>query len=159
MPKPRGSCDACRKAKLGCDATLGSGTPCFNCVRRGKECSVASSTNSEPRQQPNSSQRRDETINLLCDSVPQSVDDIYERRRLEALSERSTRRASPSVPSGTNDALPRRAQAVSLHLLLWDIFQRIYESRLGLFSGSSCCPYVGSLDVRVRIPLQQLLTV
>ena len=152
MPKSRGSCDACRKAKLGCDATLGSGNPCFNCVRRGKECSVASSANAEPRQQPNTSQRREETVHLLADAVPQSLNDIRERSRNETRTQPSIRRVSPSVPSAANDALPRHTQARALHVLLWDIFQRIYEPRLSLFSGSSCCPYVGSLDVRPRLP-------
>lgn len=147
MPKPRGSCDACRKSKLGCDATLGSGTSCFNCVRRGIKCSVAATKNEGPRPQSDDSNSAGDAVNLLCD--PYTIP--AKRTRPANPVETSVRRTSPSAPSATNDSLPRQTQAQVLHSLLWDIFQRTYEPRLSLFTGSSCCPYVGSLDVRGSI--------
>lgn len=157
MPKPRASCDACRKAKLGCDATLTSGVSCFNCVRRGKDCSVAASTTGNSCEQQNTSQRSEEVVHLLSDPVPEPPRVSKRRPHPRAPRAPTVRRASPSAPSAANDALPRQTQARTLHLLLWDIFQRVYEPRLGLFTGSSCCPYVGSLDVCPSTLSSQLL--
>lgn len=43
----------------------------------------------------------------------------------------------------------RRAQAMMLHDMLWDIFISLFESRFALWLGDSCCPY---LDVTTVSP-------
>lgn len=40
MSARRLACNPCRKARIGCDASLRKGNPCSNCVRRGKACVV-----------------------------------------------------------------------------------------------------------------------
>ena len=40
MSARRLACNPCRKARIGCDASMRKGSPCSNCVRRGKVCHV-----------------------------------------------------------------------------------------------------------------------
>lgn len=146
MPKPRASCTACRKSKLGCDAAKAAGEACYNCVRRGQECSnaIASGRDSTRR----SPKRRDTTasVHLLSDPVPDRALSLIDGP--ESRLDHGVRRREPSFLDTRSDGLAQRTQAQSVHRLLWDIFEQIYEPRLSLFTGSSCCPYVGSLNVR-----------
>ncbi|KAK4941638.1 hypothetical protein LTR10_018516 [Elasticomyces elasticus] len=52
----------------------------------------------------------------------------------------------------------RRAQAMMLHDMLWDIFISLFESRFALWLGDSCCPYLdvttGTKSFVSRIVLQ-----
>lgn len=153
------SCQPCRTSRIGCDAVLQVPNSCTNCARRGKVC------DNSPRQSlpaagldftntawTKTAQERRPTVSRTSheihhgpESATHSDDDVTRLLRTQ----HATELESPS--SLTFSLLPqvdfetltsRRAQCVTLHHLLWDIFVSVWDSRAALWLSSSCNPFL-----------------
>lgn len=148
MPKPRASCSECRRLKIRCILNADSSTPCSNCSRRRKPCdtSLADAVKAvrpatylerggHPQKYPGGHfDRTSHEDGTAGQPVGGDIDGAVDPPSRYQIREHHI----------TADPQERAHQ---LHDLLWHIYEQVYEPRVSLFTGSSCCPYVGSLHV------------
>ncbi len=154
MGKPPTSCDSCRHSRLGCNATLQPGQPCFNCARKGVQCVTKPSTSVKKRQArivsarklsfPEGTNRTVEKPSTLA-SAPHG-DCAMALASSHSLSPSSSLQPTFSITS--SDSMSRSQQAQTLHDLLWNVFTSLLEPRIGLWIGGAGCPFMTSDAVR-----------
>lgn len=141
--KPYSSCDACRHSRLGCNSRLQAGDSCFNCARKGLNCTFSQSRIrlNDPNKVPAShKQRANAQRNTIARATstdptadhPPPVDNSH--------------LIAPLLPT-SQDSLSRTQQALQLHQILWNVFTTLLEPRIGLWIGGSGCPFVQSSTV------------
>ena len=152
MGKPLTSCDNCRRARLGCNATLQPGQPCFNCARKGVKCMTKPSTSVTKRQARILSARPKSSGTSLAVDKPSAdapCDDCAGAPSpvtSHSLSHSGSFQPISSVVS--SDSMARSQQAQTLHNLLWNVFTSLLEPRIGLWIGGAGCPFMTSNAVR-----------
>jgi hypothetical protein len=57
------------------------------------------------------------------------------------------RRPDASIMLAAEDSCAREQLALTLHHILWDIFTGLFETQVGIWIGSECCPFKHTLTV------------
>jgi hypothetical protein len=57
------------------------------------------------------------------------------------------RRPDASIMLAAEDSCGREQLALTLHHILWDIFTGLFETQVGIWIGSECCPFKHTLTV------------
>lgn len=159
--KQNTSCDECRKARLGCNASSMAGR-CSNCIRRNRNCNkewIHRHLRERPRTTPHTTNSEPGTpgmpeSTLKPDSTADSDEALDKSESIRRLTQKSI-----ISPFGMEETACRRQQGSVLHHKLWDVFSRIFEPRLALVMASGCCPYpVQPTSLAPELSLWQLVT-
>lgn len=142
------SCDPCKRARIGCNASSQGGGPCFNCTRKGIACtSIQNQRRSRPRQGgqivaagPSDAEEPSD------ESIPVGDEPDIDNDGNVPSSYTSIDPAATPV-SETQRRVTRTQQALLLHETLWNIFTSLLEPRIGLWIGGSCCPFQSTKTV------------
>ena len=140
------SCDACKRARLGCNASSQGGGPCFNCSRKGITCT---STQNQRRFRPKSKGEVALVEQSVAETSSATPDAFSDERDNGPEAPTSSTPADPSIfaLSETQHRVTRSQQALLLHETLWNIFTTLLEPRIGLWIGGSCCPFQSTKTV------------
>ncbi|KAJ9612974.1 hypothetical protein H2200_002915 [Cladophialophora chaetospira] len=147
--KPYSSCDACRHSRIGCNLTFQTGNSCFNCLRKGINCTFSQSRIrlNEPNKAAASNKQRAVARALGSQrTVPAepATDSTQAAQAVQAPAPVGNRLLGATAASREQDTLSRRQQALQLHQILWNLFTNVLEPRIGLWIGGSGCPFVES---------------
>lgn len=61
--------------------------------------------------------------------------------------------ADSAIVPGREDHMARKQLALTLHHILWGIFNDHFETQVGIWIGSECCPFKHTLTVCYYISL------
>lgn len=148
MGRPPTSCDECHRQRLGCNAILQQGRPCFNCDRKGIVCSMRSKgerIRGRTRDRVSRAARGSggECQTAISDAattlgnIHTGTDEIVSGP-LSTLMSPAPSYFSPASLSRNSDDMARCQQAGRLHSLLWNVFTAVLEPRIGLWIGGGC---------------------
>lgn len=145
VPKRRrrqhSSCQACRRAKIGCDAATVTGTKCSNCLRRKQHCIVSGDGH---RKEQIEEHKADTTSKIASKSFGQRND---------------IKSAANLPPLNLEQETSRQHQSLLLQDMLWDVFIRVFELRISSWMASGCCPFREQTSLLAQRPLLSTLVV
>ena len=77
---------------------------------------------------------------------------------IDSGSRQAINEASPPLPDASavfvsEDDIARKQLSLTLHHMLWDIFSGLFETQVGIWIGSECCPFKHTLTVGITITL------
>ncbi|KAF2235563.1 hypothetical protein EV356DRAFT_531726 [Viridothelium virens] len=163
--KQNSSCDACRKLRIGCDVRIkDEGDPCSNCKRRGRECTLKHIANANPRgvkrsftfvhdEKTGVQSEHSDTDYATVSKVPVASVEDDKRRMSDASSH-----GSKLLATKEEDSLALQQQAMRLHQMLWDVFVNRFETQVGIWIGSACCPFKSTYTAPTRLISRLVLT-
>ncbi|KIW84347.1 hypothetical protein Z517_03597 [Fonsecaea pedrosoi CBS 271.37] len=155
--KQNSSCDGCRASRIRCDAVHrreGGGAAvvgglrdrrCTNCARKERPCTFKWLQVTKRRRRASSAFSVDSVENGE-DAVHPPFDhegDIHKGGRSVFLS-RETSSSRSTASSRVARAFNLRED--SIESSMWHIFSSVFETALGVWLGSGCCPYPGLPD-------------
>ncbi|KAH0836045.1 hypothetical protein FOPE_04191 [Fonsecaea pedrosoi] len=155
--KQNSSCDGCRASRIRCDAVHkreGGGAAvvgglrdrrCTNCARKERPCTFKWLQVTKRRRRASSA--------FSVDSVENGEDTVHPPFEHEGDTHKGGRSVflSRETSSSRSTASSRVARAFnlredSIEASMWHIFSSIFETALGVWLGSGCCPYPGLPD-------------